>query len=211
MTANDAIQAVCENDRDRLPWAQWLSAFNAAGITVTDDDSGFMESKMLSAEEAKSAIARCTIKFKPPEDMDDSVEVATVEVVKPATTAPKKTLTVSEWRRAYDQVAQNPPIGKMITAEEGPIRLEIELNPGQPPFIYSRAYIRNVVGEIPDWFAQGAKQTNSFGWKLVLLNKSRDEVIRKLGVSKNVIFVKTIHVMKMSDSRRALLGEVVEW
>jgi len=204
MNVSEAMDQVCVNPLDKLTWGEWKNEFKAAGVLIVDDDSGFLDDKVLSALEARAAITRCTTMYEQP---SESFEQATFEIVKPES----KKMTIGEWRKAYDEIRENPPIENFVRAESGPIRLEVELHPGNPPFIFTRLYIRNIVGVEPAWFAQGKDQTNSFGWKVVLLPKSRDDVIKKYGVKHNVIFVKTLRILKMSASKRSLLAEVCEF
>lgn len=234
MNPNEIIDIVCDNPKDKKTWGEWKEDFQALGLGVLDDDSGFMDTKSLYSAEAAASIRLCSCVIEPRVieqepvrtleaseyegkfKKDQSVEVATVELIRPSKLVlaqvlePKK-MTVGEWRRKYDEVSKNPPVDRFIQAEEGQIRLEMELHPGKPPFIFTRVYILNIVGIEPAWYAQGADNTNSFGWKVILLPKSRDEALKRLGVTRNVVFVKTIRVIKMSESQRSLLGEIVEW
>lgn len=207
--ARAAIQrCTCEGpieESETSAWGSYKQDAESNGIKVMSDNSGVKDSDLLNTEEAIAAFKLCVRSKIIPQEISNSQESSTVVHVS------SNEMTISEWRQAYDKVSNTPPINEYISAEQGPIRMHMELHPGSPPFIFTRVYIRNIVGVKPAWFAQGDNQSNSFGWKVILLPKARDEVIRRFGVANSILRIKMLRIVKISESRRSLLAEVVEW
>lgn len=125
----------------------------------------------------------------------------------------KSKMPVGEWRRRFQDLLDHPPKDNFYlrTIDGSPIKLEIELYDGRPPFIFTRAYVPMVVGADLGWFAQRSEDRGNFGWKVILMQKSRDEAVKRLGIARNTAYVQTIKIIKMAETGRSLLGEVCEW
>lgn len=117
------------------------------------------------------------------------------------------------WSEEYQRYLDNPPKAGDILSAYGdePARLDVELTEGKPPFIYGRAYVPCVVGTPLGWFLQPATSDQAHGWKCILLPKAREECIRKLGVSEKILKVKSLRVVRVSQSGNSLLCEVAAY
>lgn len=139
-----------------------------------------------------------------------------VKVAEVAVEAPDRKLKrseINEWRREFQKYYDHPPMSSyyLKTEDDSPIKLEIVLSPGKPPFICTRAYVPMVVGAKLGWFAQKQGDRSSYGWKVILLPKSRDEAVKRFGLQNTEIYVKTLKIIKMADTGRSLLAEIAEW
>lgn len=116
-----------------------------------------------------------------------------------------------EWSAEYDYFINNPPKeGDVLTAAESgaQVLLVVELVEGNPPFIYGRAYIPEIVGSPLGWYLQSATTQNYIGWKTILLPRARTELIRKFGLQGETMEVESLRVVRISQSGRSLLCEV---
>lgn len=121
-------------------------------------------------------------------------------------------MSVLEWSDAYQRLIDNPPIAGQILAAVGEeARLDVELTQGKPPFIYGRAYVPSIVGSELGWFLQPLSCSNAHGLKCILLPKAREELLRKKGITKPVLGVKSLRVIRWSESRNSILCEVAEF
>ena len=115
---------------------------------------------------------------------------------------------MSEWHEEYDAAINNPPKdGDILIAREGLAVLKIELNTGKPPFIYGKVSVPEIVGVTPKWYLQG--ESDKFhGWKCIILPRARAELSKKFGLSKEIMLVESLRVIKYSVSKKSLLCEV---
>lgn len=116
------------------------------------------------------------------------------------------------WNEQYEEALKNAPKpGTVLTTlSDEPVKLEVILKDGSPPFIFGRAYVPELVGCPVGWFAQGETDWTSIGWKCVLMTKARHEVVKRLGLQGDLA-VKSLRVVRLSQSGKALLCEVEEW
>lgn len=116
------------------------------------------------------------------------------------------------WHEEYEQILKCQPsegtILRTLTGE--PLRLEVVLKDGKPPFIFGRAYVPELVGCALGWYAQGDENWTGVGWKCVLMTKARHEIVKRYGLS-GEIRVRALRVIRVSKSGKALLCEVSEW
>lgn len=120
---------------------------------------------------------------------------------------------VQEWSESYQKCMDNPPSDGAILKAIGDdkARLNVELQQGKVPFIYGCAYVPCVVGEAVGWFLQSYETNSNHGWKCILLSKARDECIRRFGLNRTRIPVKSLKVVQKSQSGNSLLCEVHEF
>jgi hypothetical protein len=107
------------------------------------------------------------------------------------------------WERSYQEVLKAPPTGLLIARDGGPVKINVELVEGKPPFVYGYAYVHNVVGEEPAWYLQGENHVQGHGWKAILLPRARE---------KHMAHPETLYslrVVRVSQSGRSLLMELV--
>jgi hypothetical protein len=118
-----------------------------------------------------------------------------------------------EWKDEWQKHTDNPPKpGDILRAYGGgPARLDVELVDGKPPFVYARVYVPCIVGHELGWFLQGIDSDQAHGWKCILLPKAREECLRKLGLKEPVISVKSLRVVRASQTGNSLLCEVAEY
>ncbi len=193
----DVCDIVCTNPLDKFTWQEWKDAFKDEGLTILEDESALGDTEEISADTARLAISCCKIQL--PESEIEVVEAG-------------NKISIKEWRDQYTKISQEFPLGRTLyTEKSNPVRLEINLPPDKPPFIFTRAYVPKIVGCKLDWFVQGKDDNNEFGLKVIILNKSRDEVIRKFGLRDSLVFVKAVTITKLSTSGKSLLGVVSEW
>ena len=120
---------------------------------------------------------------------------------------------MSDLLSKYKDVVNNPPkAGDILTTiDGGPAILIVQVEEGKPPFIYGRAYVSEILDSSLGWHLLG--DTNrSLGWKCVLMTKARREALKKCQVTEdNKIKVKSLRVIRPSESGKALLCEVHEY
>lgn len=116
----------------------------------------------------------------------------------------------SEWATRFQELINMPPkAGDILQAEEGDARLDTELTEGKPPFMFSRVFVPANVGGNLGWFLQPYTSEALYGWKCIVLPKSREECLRRLGVGTHRI--KSLRVVRPSQSGQALLCEIHEY
>lgn len=124
----------------------------------------------------------------------------------------KRDEKTKEWADQYTQLSSTRPADGTILTPLGPpdtlARIDIELTEGRPPFLYARAFVPNVVGVELRWALHELSRRRIFGWKCILLPRSRDEVIRRHGISKRMVGVRSLRVVRPAHSERCLLCEV---
>lgn len=116
-----------------------------------------------------------------------------------------------EWSKEYDDCISNPPSdGDILSAmgEDTDVLLVLELKDDHPPFIYGRAFVPEIVGQSIGWYLQDTDSENSHGWKCILLPRARTELIRKYGLQNETMRVKSLRVVRPSQSGMSLLCEV---
>ena len=121
---------------------------------------------------------------------------------------------VSNWTEQYQHFIDNPPQeGDILTTitSDAPARLDLEFHEGKPPFVYGRAYVPCIVGEALGWFLQPVGCENAHGLKCILLPKAREELLRKRGVRNAIISVKSLRVVRWSQTKQSLLCEVADY
>lgn len=123
-------------------------------------------------------------------------------------------LTNDEWAKEYALVKETPPTNGdfLRTEDKQPIKLYVTMEAGKPPFIFGRAYVSSVIGNAPEWYMQsmGRDFSSYFGYKCILLPKSRDEVLARAGAVQ-FFGVKELQVVRPSIKKTALMVEVSEW
>ena len=121
-------------------------------------------------------------------------------------------MSLSEWSDKYREVLSNiPQPDSILTALDGEAILTIEATGDKPPFIYGRAY----VPEIPDleiaWHLQGKENPSHLGLKCILMPKARSLVLKNCPIIDNIVMVKSLKVIRASQSNKSLLCEVHEF
>lgn len=121
--------------------------------------------------------------------------------------------TFDKWSKEYDACVNNPPKeGDILTTmDDGKAILVVELKEGVPPFVYGRAFVPEIVGADLGWFLQSVEGQGFYGWKCILMPRARTELIRKFGLQKEIIEVKSLRVVRLSKSGKSLLCEVNEY
>lgn len=119
----------------------------------------------------------------------------------------------ADWSEKYNQAIKNQPKdGDVLTTMDGnQALLVVELHEGSPPFIYGRAFVPEIIGAQVGWFLQGGEQQNFHGWKCILLPRARTELIKKFGLQSESMEVKSLKVVRPSQSGKSLLCEVHEY
>lgn len=116
-----------------------------------------------------------------------------------------------DWSKDYDDCISNPPSdGDILSTmgEDTDVLLVLELKENHPPFIYGRAFVPEIVGQPLGWYLQDTDSENSHGWKCILLPRARTELIRKYGLQSETMRVKSLRVVRPSQSGMSLLCEV---
>lgn len=125
-----------------------------------------------------------------------------------------------QWAAKYKEVSEKPPeIGAILTTFSGdPVKLTAELKVGAPPFIFGRVHVPDLFGEPLGWYLRDANDRSYHGWRTVLLPRARVTLIQKLGLgelnsdgSESVILVKSLRVVRYSNSKQSILCEVHEY
>ncbi len=116
------------------------------------------------------------------------------------------------WSEEFETTQANPPKdGDILYPDEGKAILVVELTEGKPPFIYGRVFVPEIVGAKLGWFLQSSETQGFHGWKCILMPRARTELIRRYGISEEVIEVKSLKVVRLSQSGKSLLCEVHEY
>lgn len=122
-------------------------------------------------------------------------------------------LTVEEWRKRFDAVQGGLPDidGILTTADGTPAKLTIELRAGSDPLIFGRAYVTQTVGVEPKWVLQNEQQNFNHGLKVILKYKDRNIVLKRFGVSRDFVLVKSLTVVGHSYTKASVQATVREW
>lgn len=120
---------------------------------------------------------------------------------------------MSKLLNKYQDVVNNPPKnGDVLTTIDGsPAILTVQVEEGKPPFIYGRAYVSEILDSSLGWYLYGEGDNHTTGWKCVLMTKARREVLKKCEVVDNVIKIKSLKVVRPSESGSSLLCEIEEY
>jgi hypothetical protein len=125
---------------------------------------------------------------------------------------------IQEWTEEYRALLDSPPCDDEVLythpdefGNKRPARLFVKVETGKPPFIYATAYVPDVVGCELGWRIRGIDENVIHGWKVILCARSRQEVIRRYGLSMRIIPVTSIKITGESESKQSLLGEVHEF
>lgn len=120
----------------------------------------------------------------------------------------------AEWLTAYKEFQQKlPEAGTILLPynEGDQARLDVELAENKAPFIYGRVYVRCLVNTPVGWYLQSFGSKDNFGLKCILMPKARDELIRRVAVEGLSIPVKSLRVVRPSNTMKSLLCEVAEY
>ncbi len=119
---------------------------------------------------------------------------------------------LQEWSKDYDHHINNPPKeGDILSAmgQDAEVLLTVELVEDHSPFIYGLAFVPEIVGAPLGWYLRGTDNGKSYhGWKCIILPRARTELIRKFGLQNETMQVKSLRVVRPSQSGKALLCEV---
>ena len=125
-----------------------------------------------------------------------------------------------KWAKDFKETLENSPeVGAILTTlSDKPAKLTAELKEGAPPFVFGRAYVPGLLGEPLGWYLRDADDNSYHGYRCVLLPRARTEIIRKIGLgelnadeSESVLLVKSLKVVRYSNSRNSILCEVHEY
>ncbi|KKM87705.1 hypothetical protein LCGC14_1266100 [marine sediment metagenome] len=125
----------------------------------------------------------------------------------------KDSVSIDVWNKEYDALIKNAPKAGdiLISMDASPVLLVIETVEGSAPFVYGCAFVPEVVGSELGWFLQSVDSEGFHGFKCILMPRARTELIRRLGLSNDIIEVKSLRVVKTSQSGKSLLCEVFEY
>ena len=123
---------------------------------------------------------------------------------------------MSEWIEKYNAVLETPPKqGDILSAAVAgeSVNLVVEMKEGSAPFVYGRAHVPEVVGPIEDvkWVLKDADTGGFYGWKAILLPRARGELLKKCEIVDGVVSVKSLRVIRPSQSGKSLLCEVCNY
>ncbi len=122
---------------------------------------------------------------------------------------------MSQQLEQYQEVVSNPPkAGDILSTINGvPVLLTVQTEDNKPPFVYGRAYVNEILGTSLGWYVRGSDDDKNIGWKCVLMTKARREVVKRCGadLATGFVTVKSLRVVRPSESGRALLCEVAEF
>jgi hypothetical protein len=118
------------------------------------------------------------------------------------------------WAQKFGEtIKQTPAEGTILKPLESDANaiLVVELHEGSPPFVYGRAYVPEIVGQELGWFLHSSKSTGFHGWKCILMPRARSELFQRHGLADEIIEVKSLLVVRQSNSKKSLLCEVHEY
>lgn len=147
---------------------------------------------------------------------EDTVEIGGAELNRELTkdAGENQELSIEEWRREFQLISETlPQDGDFLFAKGGqPVQLRLTLSRGRPPFIHTRAYVTCVVGEMPMWHVVGPDDPRRMhGLRVILASNSRNDVIRRFGISCKDIQVKGLRVLRQSETGQSIIAEVCDW
>lgn len=119
-------------------------------------------------------------------------------------------METEKWREEYDTVRKSMPTeGYILKSIDGsPCKVNIEYVTGKEPFMYGLAYLPQIVGAPVGWFARSINDRSSYGFKLILLPKAREMLLREFGVSETQVQVDGFKVIRSSTQGHSLLVEL---
>lgn len=126
-------------------------------------------------------------------------------------------IDTSVWQAEYKKIINNPPKdGDILVSQDGsPVKLNVELKEGSPPFIFGRAYVPETVGSELDWFLQDEGMSSFHGWKCILMPRARSELMKRPEIviteTNAIVYVKSLKVVRKSHTNSSLLCEVHEY
>jgi hypothetical protein len=171
----------------KCSWKSWKEhVFKPLGLTLEEGAGIYTDDSIVTGQQALSVVKNSKWTFIDP---------------------------VESWRKEY-QILFKTRIesGTVLTTCDGePAKLTIELSQGNQPFIFGKAYIPDTVGHKIGRFLQSIHDPVRFGMKVILLPKSRNEVLAKFGLQENEVGVKSLKIIRYSTSGESLLGEVYQW
>lgn len=116
---------------------------------------------------------------------------------------------LAEWSEKYKQIIDSPPDnGAILRPIDGDVVLIVETQDGKPPFIYGKAFVPEIPDIKPRWYLQNDEHKSHNGWKCILMARARAELIKKIGLDGDTVRVKSLRVVKQSQSGKSLLCEV---
>lgn len=119
----------------------------------------------------------------------------------------------SNWSAQYNETLEKPPEpgAILVTLDGSPVRLTVEIKDGSPPFIYGRMYVPEIVGIKLGWYLQNEKVDTFHGWKCILMPRARGDLIKKIGLDGDMVLVKSLRMIRKSQSGKSYLCEVHEY
>lgn len=91
-------------------------------------------------------------------------------------------------------------------------RVDVDLVQDAPPFLYARAYIPTLYGQETGWFLQPVDvDKDCQGMKCILASNAREELVRRLGLVADPLYVKSIRILRTSKSGKSFIVEVAEY
>jgi hypothetical protein len=119
---------------------------------------------------------------------------------------------LAEWSEKYQMAVNNPPdTGAILRPVDGDAILVVEAQEGKPPFIYGKCYVSEVPEVEPGWYLQSDENKSHHGWKCILMSRARASLIGSIGLTGDTVKVKSLKVVKQSQSGKSLLCEVHEY
>jgi len=178
-------------DKQVCQWGTWKSDAQESGLVVTEDKSGWENDTTLTKPEAQTAFAMCEVTIAS-EDTQKKIE---------------------EWSKEYDTLIKTPPANGdyLVTCDGSKVKLDVIKVLHKSPFISTRAYVPEIIGQPLGWFVTGENEIRTHGWRVILGTKSRDECIRRFGITPNQIFVRRLRVLRISFDGQSIVAEVSDW
>jgi len=116
---------------------------------------------------------------------------------------------LAEWSHKFKEVSDNPPaIGSILKSINGEAILTVEIHDDKPPFIYGKAFVPEITDLEPAWYLQDEDHHSYHGLKCILMARARADLIKQKGLTGNTVKIKSLRVIKYSQSGQSLLCEV---
>ena len=121
-------------------------------------------------------------------------------------------VSLAEWSEKYKETVDSPPdSGAILKPIEGNAVLIVETQDSKPPFIYGKAFVPEIPDIAPGWYLQNDEYKSHHGWKVILMARARAELIKRVGLDGDTVKVKSLRIIKQSQSGKSLLAEVHEY
>lgn len=228
------LAEVTSNEVDNFTWDEWKQICDTNGLRITRDGTELPGTELLNAIEVRTLVEvececeACEVVEIIEADLNDlKPDGDLAKLLKPpvpvfenrgptVVSAPEskpKQLSVKEWRENFAAFTQQIPIEHQVETLDGsPLRININIHPGMPPYMFTIISPSVRVGDLR-WVGlrENDRESSVRGWEVVILPRSRNEAMLNFDLARLYGLVKKIRIVRVSKSGNVLLAEIMEW